>query len=108
MATLKINQEIDLAFTALDAIGNPAQVDGIPTWASSDPEVAEVVPAENGLSARARAGLKLGRTEITVTADADLGEDVANITSPPFLVDVVAGQAVSIEIVPGEIRELAG
>jgi hypothetical protein len=97
-------QEVDLAIKPLDARGNPAQVDGRPEWESSDPSVIEVLPATDGLSCVARAKGKLGHALISVTADADLGAGVQNITGT-IDIDIAASQAISIEIIAGEMRE---
>ena len=97
------NQEIDLAIKPLDAKGNPAQVDGVTTWVSSAPEVIEIIPKPDGLSATARAVGVMGSSRITATADADLSNGVKQISGYADII-VVAGQATAIEIIVGEIR----
>lgn len=97
-------QEVDLAIKPLDARGNPAQVDGRPEWESSDPNIIEVLPAADGLSCIARAKSSIGHALVSVTADADLGAGVQNITGT-IEFDVAAGRAVSLEIIAGEMRE---
>ncbi len=99
-------QEIDLAIKPVDRKGNPAQVDGVPVWASSDPNIASITSAADGLSCVVKAAANLGSVQISVTADADLGEGVAPIAGT-LDIDVVAGQAVSLGIIAGTPREQA-
>ena len=64
-----------------DPPGNPATVDGVPSWASSDPSIVSVTPAPDGLSAVAESTGNLGNVQISVAADADLGSGVREITA---------------------------
>ena len=97
-------QEVDLSIQPVDKKGKPAQVDGTPQWVSSDPAVVEVVPAADGLSCVAKAKDNLGHAQISVSADADLGEGVRTITGV-LDIDVVAGEAVSLAVITGTPRE---
>ncbi len=87
-------QQVDLATKPVDKKGNPGQVDGVPVWASRDPTIATVEPAADGLSANVKAATELGTTQISVTADADLGSGVTPIVGT-LQIDVVGGQAAS-------------
>lgn len=60
--------------------GQPAPVDGVPVWASSDETVLTVVAAADGMSAAVNTVAPGGPARISVTADADLGAGVATIT----------------------------
>lgn len=106
MATIPVTDEIVLSFNAFDAPvgGNPAQIDGIPVWESSDPNLVDLIPAPDGLTCIARPKLATGSVGITVSADADLGPGANIITSPSWLLEIAAGMAVRLEIIPGEIR----
>ena len=57
-----------------DKRGNPARVDGMPVWTSSDESVATVTPSDDGMSATILSLGTTGTAQISVTADADLGE----------------------------------
>lgn len=59
--------------------GQPAPVDGIPVWASSDSTVLAVTPAADGMSAVVDT-VAPGTARVTVTADADLGPGVTTLT----------------------------
>jgi hypothetical protein len=74
----------------LNSAGNPASVDGIPIWASSDSTVLAVTPNPDGMSAAVMTvGPGVGR--ISVTADADLGAGVTTINGVSEDVNVVLG-----------------
>lgn len=92
--------QFPVSISVVDAKGNPAEVQGTPAWASSDDGIAVVVPASDGKSAVVAATGPLGTCQITVTADADLGDGVTNI-SGLLDVTVVAGAAVGISLAPG-------
>jgi hypothetical protein len=80
-----------------DAAGNPAPVDGIPVWASSDTAIVTVTPAPDGMSAVVEAVGPLGTAQVSVSADADTGEGVATITALADI-EVLASQATAVGI----------
>ena len=88
-----------------DAKGKPARVDGIPVWASDNDDAATVVAADDGMSATVTPGTLTGpepwTANITVTADADLGEGVQPIIGTGS-VTVTGGTAAVVEIKFGE------
>ena len=97
-------QQCALGIDPRNAKGNPAPVDGVPQWASSDPAVAVVEPAADGLTAVVKA-VAQGTTQISVTADADLDEgEVRNITGV-LDVEVRPAEAVTMGITTGTPEE---
>ena len=100
--TLKLqdDQKVSFSISIVDAKGNPAQVDGVPAWASSNEAILTVAPAADGMSAVATAVGPVGPSQISVTADADLGSGTKQIVGTQD-VDVVAGEAVSVGITAG-------
>src|SRR4051794_31467381 len=70
--TITDTQTDTLTLAPKDRRGNPASLDGTPTWTSSDPGVLTVTPAADGMSAEISAVGPLGSATVTVTADADL------------------------------------
>lgn len=80
-----------------DAAGNPAPVDGIPVWSSSDPAIVTVTAAPDGMSAVVEAVGPLGTAQVSVTADADTGEGVTTITALADI-EVLASQATAVGI----------
>lgn len=93
-------QQVDLAITAVDAKGNPAKLDGAPTWLSSDESILTVQPSVDGMSAVVIAVGPIGTAQISVTADADLSPSVTQLLGI-LDVEVVASDAVNVTIVPG-------
>lgn len=97
MLVLTDSQKCALSITPKTAAGNPALVDGVPEWSVSNPDILTLEVAEGGLSAVVLANGPVGESQVSVTADADLGEGVAAITGV-LDVQVKAGQAVSLSI----------
>jgi hypothetical protein len=102
MLVLPDDKKVGLSVHPVDAKGNPAQLQGDPTWSVADPTIATITPVPTeGTSYRADLlPGKLGTTQVNVSGDADLGEGVTTITGL-LDVQVVAGQAVSLEIEAG-------
>jgi hypothetical protein len=99
MLALQNDQQVTASIQPVDAKGNPAKVDGAPTWSSSSEDVAIVQAAADGLSAII-AGVDIGTCQINVQADADLGEGTTALTGT-LDVEVVAGSAVALSITTG-------
>lgn len=99
MADLSItnSQQVALALEPQDRRGVPAPIDGIPTWQTSDPTIAAVEPAADGLTAVVKAVGPVGTARITATADADLGDGVQAITGVLEL-NVTLGQAAVLSL----------
>lgn len=106
MATIfTATQEGVASFTPRDAKKNIAKIDGVPEWASSDPNVMAVEPAEDGMSARVVAG-QTGTAQITATMDVLVGAGVEKKTCVGD-VEVVAGKASIITMEFGAPSEQA-
>jgi hypothetical protein len=99
MLALQNDQQVTASIAPVDAKGNPAKVDGAPTWSSSSEDVATVNAAADGLSALV-VGVDIGTCQINVQADADLGEGTTALTGT-LDVEVVAGSAVALSITTG-------
>lgn len=89
------DQKVSAALAILTAGGQPARVDAAPAWSveATDIEVVTMEVAEDGLSATFTA-VGVGTAQVTVTADADLGEGVRTITAIGAITVVPAGAAV--------------
>jgi hypothetical protein len=92
---------VSASVTYTDAKGHPAKVDGVPVWASDNTDVATVAASEDGMSATISPGSSLGTAQISVTADADLGEGTREVIGIGT-VEVVAGEAVAAVLSFGE------
>jgi uncharacterized protein YjdB len=101
MLILQDGTQVRASIQPVDAEGNPAKVDGIPTWSSSDKSIVDVTNvATDGLSANVMA-IAPGSGQINVVADADLGEGSKPIRGV-LDVSVTAGEAVSFQISTSE------
>lgn len=102
MATLILTDEqkcaLSVGFTT--AAGNPAKVDGILQWTVSDATILSLTVADDGMSAEVITNGPLGASQVSVTADADLGAGVTDITGV-LDVEVRAAQAVTVGITAG-------
>ena len=79
-----------VVLTITNKKGQPAAVDGIPVWASSDETVLTVTEAADGMSGAINT-VALGTARVTVTADADLGAGVNTITGVTEDINVTLG-----------------
>jgi hypothetical protein len=86
-AVLKIN----------DKFGNPAKVDGLPKWGSSNESLLSIVVAEDGMSADVTSLGGMGLLELQVSADADMSDGVKDIFGKAD-VEVIAGDAEVLEL----------
>lgn len=91
MADINTDQRFDnVQLTINDSHGNPASVDGVPVWASSDETVLVVAAAADGMSAVVDT-VAPGTARVSVTADADLGAGTKPITGVSEDVNVTLG-----------------
>ena len=100
MLLLTVDQKVTLTIRPVDRGGNPAPMDGVPTWSTTDPELLTLTPSEDGLSCDVVTSGKLGAGQVNVTGDARLGEEVKAIGGA-LDVQVSAGEAVSLTVEAG-------
>ncbi len=91
------SQQLTATIQPVDAKGQPALVDGVPDWASSDETIITVAASDDGMSAVVAAVGPLGDAKVSVTADADLGAGVSAIFGT-LDVSITQGQAVGFKI----------
>ena len=101
--TITASQFFTAAVAAVDARGNPATLDGPPTWVVSDPALLALTVEADG-SARVAAVGPTGNAQLTVSADADLGEGTRTL-SGLLDVTVAPGEAVALTITPSVPQE---
>ncbi len=104
MLVLTDTQKCTLTITPKNAKGNPAPVDGIPEWSSSNPAVVSITPAANGLSAVVKA-TATGTSQISVTVDADLDAGETRNLTGTLDVEVRPSEAVMVGITTGTPEE---
>src|SRR5262245_27021921 len=98
MLALPNDHKVTAYIQPVDATGNPATIDGLASWSSSNAQIADLANiSPDTLSADVVPGTVLGTCQINVQADADLGSGITNITGV-LDVQVVAGQAVGFTI----------
>jgi hypothetical protein len=71
MATANTSQQFNPTLVITNAAGQPATVNGVPVWASSDATVISVAAAADGMSAAVPC-VAPGTARITVSANADM------------------------------------
>lgn len=97
--TINNLQKIKLTLKPANAAGQTAELDGKPTWEKTSGD-AEIVVADDGLSAELISG-NPGDSTFLVTADADLGAGVENI-SDVIQLTVEGARAVNLGLTVGE------
>jgi|SRR5215831_212578 len=98
--TLPADKQVGVQVAYVDSSGNPAIVDGSVAWDSSNDTIVTVeVDAADSTKAIVRATGKVGNTQVSAIADADLGEGVRELVTT-MDVAIVAGEAVAGTITP--------
>lgn len=93
-------QQVRVAVTPRTSHGREAALDGTPSWSSSNPAVATVVPDTAKPNEAVVIAQGLGSVQIVVSADADLSAGVRTI-SGVLDIEVVAAEAASLGVVAG-------
>jgi hypothetical protein len=96
--TLPVDHYIEVQVSYVDAHGNPALIDGLVSWASSDSTMANVaVDATDSTLCTITPVGPAGSAQVTATADVDLGAGVKPLITT-LDVTLVAGSAVAGQI----------
>ena len=104
---LTVTQQVTFQVAYVDSQGNPARVDGVPVWASSDTTLLTLEAEPDGFSALATAVGSVGDgIQVSVTADADLGTGMRPIVTLGT-VNIIAGEAVAGMMTAGTPEEQA-
>lgn len=90
-------EKVLLSLNPTTAAGNPASVDGIPTWVVVEGDCT-VEPSENGLSAYIISGTADVVNIIEVSADADLDADEVRTVTETIIYTVVPAEAQALGI----------
>jgi hypothetical protein len=93
LITITNEQKVMVTLAPTTEAGNPAILDGIPTWTVVQGD-ATLEVSEDGLSAFLVSGEAEVNSQIEVTADADLGEGVVTLTDIIDLAVVTAQASV--------------
>lgn len=106
--TLTDIQEVVLSIAPKDEEGNPAPLDGVPTWSSSDAAIVTVTAAADGLSATAATVGPLGTATVTVTAQGDLTGGGTDTLTDTVTIDVTGSKASALNVTPGTPSQRPG
>lgn len=98
LVTITNEQKVLIGLNPVTAAGNPAVLDGIPSWAVTEGD-ATIEAAADGMSCYLISGT-VGNSKITVTADADLGEGVRTLSDTIDLA-VVSAEASTLGLIAG-------
>lgn len=80
----------NVTLSITNARGDPAPVEGVPVWASSDETVVRVTAAADGMSAVVDT-VAAGTARVTVSADADLGAGTTTLVGVSEDINVTVG-----------------
>lgn len=98
--TITTEQKIAVALAPKTAAGNPATVDGPPTW-SVVSGFATINVSPDGLSAELISSDSPGQSQFLINADADLGAGVENLQDVITL-NVEGAKATSLGLTHGD------
>lgn len=109
--TITDSQTVTVTVTgATDKKGNPAPLDGVPTFASADETIctfaADPSDASGMTGIITAVGPLTSATAVSITADAQLGDGVTNIVVNG-LVEITSGQATGFAVTVGTPVEQA-
>lgn len=99
LVTITNEQEINVSLAPVTATGQPAPLDGAPTWEVITGE-STIVVAPDGLSAALISADTPGDTQIVVKADADIGAGMVEI-SEAITLRVEGAKATSLGLTLG-------
>jgi hypothetical protein len=102
--TLTTVQEADLSVAGADARGNPAELENI-IFDVSDETVITLAEDEDDTSKVTVIAVGVGTAQVTVTADAALGDDETRELTGTLDVTVKAAEAVTLAISAGIPRD---
>lgn len=100
---ISADQELDLELSISDSYGNQATVDGTPTWTSGDDAIVALAVSGDGFTAVASAVGPVGTAQVSVRADADIGDGLREIIAV-LDIEVVGGEARLVALNAGEPR----
>lgn len=97
-------QEFTVTIAPVNAKGQPAALDGVPEWLTSNSDALALEPAPDGLSCKVTAVGIPGSGSVQVTGDADLGTGVTPIVGT-LDVNVSLAPATSIVMTAGPVTD---
>lgn len=80
-----------------DKDGHPTKVDGAPAWFADNTDVISLEPASDGLSCVIKSVGAIGTANITMQADAKIGEGTSDLFGT-LSINVIAGEATQVTL----------
>jgi hypothetical protein len=99
MYNLPADHTVTMQVSYVDGAGHPAKVDGPVEWFPANPEIAKIEVDPNDGTICKVIPVMPGRTQVSVKADADLGEGVRELLTVCDIM-IVAGEAMAGSIQP--------
>jgi hypothetical protein len=106
-AKMSATQQCTVTVTFQDAHGNPARVDGVPSWFTDNSDVLSLQPTLDGMSCTASARGPIGTARLTLNADADVGAGVEPLLGTLDF-NITGGKATVVQLDAGTPEEQAG
>ena len=104
--TMTVTQQAQVTIKSIkDKKGNPAKIDGTPSWATDNSEVVALTPSGDGMQCTIAAVGMIGNAMVQCTVDADLGTGVVPVIGT-LDVECTAGPATVVELEPGTPSEI--
>jgi hypothetical protein len=100
MLVLTADQRVTLTPSYEDRYGNPAPIDGQPTWETSADGIVTVTPSEDGFSAEVVTVGQIGTVQVRALADALPGSETKLIIGV-LDIQVVGGEARVVTLMAG-------
>lgn len=95
------SQQVLLTVNPVDKRGNPAMLGAVPAWNVSDPTLATLNTAADGLSSTVLAIGPLGHVQVSATVTNPDG----SVLSGTLEIDIVSGAAATLNIAAGQPTE---
>ena len=99
--TLTDIQKVALAIQPKDAAGEPAALDGVPVWDTTDATIVTLTSAADGLTAEATTTGLIGTATVTVTGQGDLTGGGTDTISETVIITVEASAASALNLSAG-------
>lgn len=101
---LPATHQVNVAVEFRDRKNNPAPVDDVPVWSVDNSELLLLTPAADGMSCLVAAVGPLGTANVTLQADADLGDGSTPVIGT-LEVQITGGTATVVALTPGTPEE---
>lgn len=99
-SVITAEQKLPVTVFVTDKYSNPATLDGLLTWESTNPDLLTVTVLDDATSAELIPVGPAGLVQVIVRGDADLGDGIRPITGL-IDIEIIGGEASLMTITPG-------